>query len=530
MGPRRKYRPQNTDRKTLHQRHPSRTKDTPNVHSHSHKMRSIRPSKSPSRRGPATLVVRDWSSVVFLNLRQSKPPGAKGRSPTKVTQALGARLPPNMSLARKASGLGSVMRCRVLVTPCALSLSCIANEAAHIERALGADCSVRYGLSADELNEALRGCREWIFCGHSNAKFQGDNTLAFDSQGDISVLPVDTIVGIVKQHRDTLRCVLINGCNSLFLAHRLVEVGVPCVICWETMVRDDAAAFFGEAFAIALARGDDHRAAFDSACSAVKSVQQLGNLDNGKRAHVPKFEFADPESLEFASARTYGRSDQSGGWAAGIPRLIPESFDPSERPMAEEFIAGLERLTLFASCVSFGTSGLAQLGIVPLSAPFLTFFSLLSLLVWIFLVWPKPGDTLGLQKKEALVQKFRKVTALYGVGSAGLLGLSSVYAAPVSSVIRWTLFTCIAAQGYRQMRRLGGSDFDLPSWFNVVTDRSKFKNAPGLHQLVGLAYTFSGVVALVYREHWTIVVPYACVGVGLLCLGFRHDGSGWCRT
>jgi len=170
-----------------------------------------------------------------------------------------------------------------------------------------------HGLNANGLQAHLAEQHAWIFCGHADAAVGGYSSLAFVRSGQIDTILASTIVQIVRQHTGKLGLVVLNGCHSLTLGAELVEAGVDKVICWDSLVADEAAIWFSLGFARKLAASDDVLVAFDAAVASVLSVTEPGVLDSGRRGWVQKYELGDPETDVAASKLKRGRRDDRNG-------------------------------------------------------------------------------------------------------------------------------------------------------------------------------------------------------------------------
>ena len=93
-------------------------------------------------------------------------------------------------------------------------------------------------------------------------------------------MSIDTLVGIVRPHVLTgkLKLVVLTGCCTARLAAALRERAfVPHVLCWETVLSDEAGRIFGTAFAQAVASGEEPPAALEEARTAVSTKTEPGN-------------------------------------------------------------------------------------------------------------------------------------------------------------------------------------------------------------------------------------------------------------
>ena len=111
---------------------------------------------------------------------------------------------------------------------------------------------------------------------------------------------------------------MLNGCESLDLARRCRAQGVPAVVCWATVVPDEAAYLFVRGFFRRLADSRDVERAFDAGKEAVGSKTRAvpvrsASGDSGSTRAVPYFEFADPNRVRLLP---------SGSYAAGVPMLL----------------------------------------------------------------------------------------------------------------------------------------------------------------------------------------------------------------
>ena len=111
-----------------------------------------------------------------------------------------------------------------------------------------------------------------------------------------------------------LELVVLNGCESLELGKMCLEAGVPVVVCWETVVADEAAYLFARGFFGALDQDgratDGYARAFEAGKEAILNKRRRVSCADVEE--VPYYELADPGQ---------GRVLPNGSWAAGIPRL-----------------------------------------------------------------------------------------------------------------------------------------------------------------------------------------------------------------
>ena len=143
----------------------------------------------------------------------------------------------------------------------------------------------------------MAGRTIWFFCGHSDGSLHGRRTLAFaHPRGGFEMVDADVVVETVRRHASTLRMIVLNGCKSLHLAMRLVDAGIPAVACWESLVNDEAAFWFGLSFSRALATGRSIRSSYSTAVSTLLTITEEGYADGGLPGRVQKFELVDPEA------------------------------------------------------------------------------------------------------------------------------------------------------------------------------------------------------------------------------------------
>ena len=195
------------------------------------------------------------------------------------------------------------------------------------------ECTHADGIPASKLEGLMAGQSVWFFCGHADAAFSGQRTLAFAHPRGFELVDADTLVSMIGRHAQALQLIVLNGCKSLHLALRLADVGVPFIACWESIVNDEAAFWFGLGFSRALASGKPPRGAFAAAVGSLLVVTEPAVADCGEQAWMQKFELADPEACG-ADLRT-GRpsTDRRGRIAAGLPWLIC--------PLASEMLRGV---------------------------------------------------------------------------------------------------------------------------------------------------------------------------------------------
>ena len=132
-----------------------------------------------------------------------------------------------------------------------------------IQAAFGglANAEVRRNISVSELGRLLEGRTTWCFPGHGDAMLQSEPVLAFVGVGGaVEAVSIATLVETVRPHVLTgkLQLIVLTGCCTARLAAKLRELAfVPYVVCWETVLNDEAGRIFGTAFAQAVASNPD---------------------------------------------------------------------------------------------------------------------------------------------------------------------------------------------------------------------------------------------------------------------------------
>ena len=214
----------------------------------------------------------------------------------------------------------------------------VVSEAQEIQAAFGGPekAELFQDISFADLDDALSGRRIWCFAGHGDLELDGTPTLAFTKGGELDSVKVETIASAVRKHarHGCLELVVFTGCRTLKLAEALQEQAeVPFIVCWASVLRDDAGRIFGSAFAAASAARLGHRAAFEKAQAAVRAQTEEGYATNGLPAQVQKFELGvDPKDATRVDQAT-GRLkleahltlQHQGRLAVGVPELLDRS-------------------------------------------------------------------------------------------------------------------------------------------------------------------------------------------------------------
>eukprot|EP00966_Prymnesium_polylepis_P128363 2968669-Prymnesium_polylepis.1 len=159
---------------------------------------------------------------------------------------------------------------------------------------------------------------------HGDARTRDDETTCvFLADGGQMQAPdpqalADLLGAHSKGRGGSLELVFLNGCCTSKLGEAVHKAGVPCVVCWRTVVNDEAASKFSEAFFDELDRVGDYRKAFASAKNHLElHCGASGNL--GRRAYAFKNP-RHPGDKAFC--------DAMGQVAVGVPELI--CAEPSE--------------------------------------------------------------------------------------------------------------------------------------------------------------------------------------------------------
>ena len=258
-----------------------------------------------------------------------------GSQPEATTDAIDDPLVPHaVQLAVPSAAAASGHPCEpLLVLACSPDVSPLANV---IDEALEVndECpgTIRRGGTCERLAEALtkHSPRSFLFSGHADAAtgMSSGRTLGFTMPGGGLSVVTDTVVAqTLAAHAISnggrLELVFINGCSSYDLGMEVLSVGVPCVVCWRTKVKDGAARVFALAFFRHLRQSGapaDYRAAFAEAKLAVSRVTRPGRLGTGVASEVQRYVVRDPRQPLAVGQFTFTPPPE----AAGIPVLLPE--------------------------------------------------------------------------------------------------------------------------------------------------------------------------------------------------------------
>lgn len=201
----------------------------------------------------------------------------------------------------------------------AIHLPEVVAEAEAIAKCFGSRAEKHIRISVSRLGKLLEGKRIW-FC---------------PAHGDVSI---DTLVRTVRPHvqHGKLQLIVLTGCCTVRLGRALIEsTNIRDVVCWETVVADDAARCFGVAFAEAVALQAcqpevDVADAFDVAQVAIQIEREEGQLDTGLEGLVQKYDLVDPLDPKLVNQRgepNAGRcrtfpGKPRGRLAAGVPKHL----------------------------------------------------------------------------------------------------------------------------------------------------------------------------------------------------------------
>lgn len=201
----------------------------------------------------------------------------------------------------------------------------VVKEAKNVQTAFGGPekAELLEEISFSQLDAALSGREVWCFAGHGDAQLDREPTLAFTKTGQLESVKVATIAATVRKHArfGKLRLVVFTGCSTLKLAEALQEQAeVEFIVCWSSVLSDEAGLIFGAAFARETAAGLAPRAALDKAREAVHAETEEGFGSNGLAMHVQKFELdIDPwDAVRVVQDTTTTRSEL-GWWFPPAP-------------------------------------------------------------------------------------------------------------------------------------------------------------------------------------------------------------------
>ena len=173
----------------------------------------------------------------------------------------------------------------------------------------------------------------FLFSGHANLEDASRRkTLGFTVEDGTLESPLpnpEEIAELLGKHalkpgQRGLELVFLNGCESHVLGQLVCKSGVNHVVCWTTVVPDEAAYLFSRGFFRNLGEQYsstyDYRAAFEAGKAAITNQKRRHRQADGSEILLPYFELLDP--LDPETRRPRGMLD-SGSFAAGVPVLLP---------------------------------------------------------------------------------------------------------------------------------------------------------------------------------------------------------------
>ena len=192
------------------------------------------------------------------------------------------------------------------------------------------DCSVA------ELRAKIESCRGLHLLCHGDAPLHGECVPLLGSGHRPEAVSLEALIGLIRPAAlaGSLRHVYLGGCKTRALGFALhAQAAVPCVVCYEHKVHDDAASLFGAEFVRATARGEGPVEAFSAARARVLAETEPGVLDNGLPGRVQRFSFVDPEASEVHRCVML-KGDRAAGVGAGAAAL-PDVCAVTGRPWGQ---------------------------------------------------------------------------------------------------------------------------------------------------------------------------------------------------
>ena len=145
-----------------------------------------------------------------------------------------------------------------MCNPSSAPLPTLEREATQIQQLFPGALILRDGTPED-LRAVMQqhSVRRFAFLGHGDALLGGELTLGFTTkEGMLSVVSPSTVVELLGAHSPQaggkLELVFLNCDMSLALGEKLSNAGVPNVMCWESLINDEAATLFSAGFFKAL--------------------------------------------------------------------------------------------------------------------------------------------------------------------------------------------------------------------------------------------------------------------------------------
>ena len=234
-------------------------------------------------------------------------------------------LRPTRTSNQSASGVENlIFACNLRDDP----LPCANKEAQMISNVLaqrGSASHVQLGGNASELAELLLVFRpkRFFFCGHIDSVYKNDTTtLCFtEVEGKPSVVdPI--VVAEMLCNCASLELVVLNGCYSEQLGRMLTAGGhsqhsrpIPSVVCWSTLVLDEAAWVLCRSLCDALSHMREGPLGQDS-YSAAFEHGKLRVLSQTSADGIQMYKWGNPK-----------QQNSSQPWLAGEPILLSASPD-----------------------------------------------------------------------------------------------------------------------------------------------------------------------------------------------------------
>jgi len=208
-------------------------------------------------------------------------------------------------------------------SPTGAQLGGLDAEVADIAQHLPLDADIRHqrGGDPDLLRQYLlhKPTRVFIFAGHGNVPSGNpySYTLGFTNPVGGLVMPDPQI--IVDLLKSVKELVILDGCKTESLGGHLCDAGVPAVICWRTLVHNQAAPTFMAAIFEFLKLGHDIAAAFGHAKNILNTMMRpvhTTTLTHPTLPHVNRWALVDPEVAQPPPLYTPPPD------AAGVPVLL----------------------------------------------------------------------------------------------------------------------------------------------------------------------------------------------------------------